>query len=69
MEFLSNGNLLSNPWGGGGCPLLKKSSGLKILDFSQLFTADEKNEEKKSKNLVLPPRRALFGHPVLVSMI
>ena len=48
------------------CPLLKKSSGnpyLKILDFSQLFIADAPMK-KKSKNLVLPPRRALLGHPV-----
>ena len=48
------------------CPLLKKSSGnpyLKILDFSQLFIADAPMK-KKSKNLVLPLRRALLGHPV-----
>ena len=46
--------------------LLKISSGnqyLKILDFSQIFIADAPMK-KKSNNLVLPPNRALLGHPV-----
>ena len=49
----------------GFCPLLKKSSCntyLKILVFS-LFIADAPIKIK-SKNLVLPPRKALLGHPV-----
>ena len=33
-----------------------------ILDFSQLFIADAPMK-KKSKNIVLPPRRALFKNP------
>ena len=48
------------------CPLLKKSSGntyLKLLDFSQLYIADAPIK-KKSKKLVLPPRKSLLGHPV-----
>ena len=48
------------------CPILNKSSGnpyLKILDLSQLFIADAPMK-KKSKNLVLPPRRAFLGHPI-----
>ena len=44
-------------------PSVRGNPYLKILNFSQLFIADAPMK-KKSKNLVLPPRRELLGNPV-----